>query len=78
MAHHRVLPSIQKGRPDALSELISSGAASVDSGPAWRGDAELTLFDSPTEELARLEVRELIGAYHRQVGVVWDGGTVLA
>jgi acetoacetate decarboxylase len=78
MAHHRVLPSIEKGRPDALHELIASGAASVEGGPTWRGDADLQLFDSPTEELARLTVDEMIGAYYRQVGVVWDGGTVLA
>ena len=46
-------------------------------GPSWRGDATLELFESPTEELAALEVREIIGGYYRQVGVSWDGGTVL-
>ena len=39
---------------------------------------QLRLFDSPTEELAQLEVREIIGGYYRQVGVVWDGGRCLA
>jgi len=78
MAHHRWLPSIEKGAPDALDELIRSGSASVDAGPAWRGDATLDLFESPTEELARLEVREIIGGYYQQVGVTWDGGKVLA
>ena len=29
-------------------------------------------------ELARLTVDEMIGAYYRQVAVVWDGGAVLA
>ncbi len=77
MAHHRVLPSVEKGRPDTVNELIASSAASVDGGPAWRGDASLDLFESPTEELARLRVDEIIGAYYRQVGVVWDGGTTL-
>jgi acetoacetate decarboxylase len=77
MAHHRWMPSVEKGAPDALAELISSGSASVEAGPAWRGDASLALFESPTEELARLEVHELIGGYFRQVGVTWDGGTVL-
>jgi len=77
MAHHRWLPSIEKGAPDVLDELIMSGSASVEAGPAWRGDAALELFDSPAEELARLEVREIIGGYYRQVGVTWDGGTVL-
>ena len=78
MAHHRWLPSIEKGAPDSLDELIASGSASVEAGPAWRGDATLELFDSPTEELARLEVGEIIGGYYRQVGVTWDGGRVLA
>ncbi|SPT50163.1 Uncharacterised protein [Actinomadura madurae] len=30
------------------------------------------------EEPARLEVREIIAAYRRQVGVVWNGGRRLA
>ncbi|HXP18732.1 MAG TPA: acetoacetate decarboxylase family protein [Streptosporangiaceae bacterium] len=78
MAHHRWLPSIEKGAPDALDELVCSGSASVEGGSPWRGDASLELFESPTEELARLEVREIIGGYYRQVGVGWDGGRVLA
>jgi acetoacetate decarboxylase len=77
MAHHRWMPSIEKGAPDALDELIRSGSASVEAGPAWGGTATLELFESPTEELARLEVREIIGGYYQQVGVTWDGGKVL-
>jgi len=77
MAHHRWMPSVAKGAPDSLAELIVSGSASFEAGPAWRGDAALELFESPTEELARLEVREIIGGYYRQVGVTWDGGQVL-
>lgn len=77
MAHHRWMPSIEKGAPDVLSELVASGSASVEGGTAWRGDAALDLFESPTEELAELEVQEIIGGYYRQVGVTWDGGTVL-
>jgi len=74
MAHHRFLPSIELGQPPALNELIESGGASFEGGQAWRGTADLTLYDSPTEELSRLEVREPIAAYFRQVGVVWNGG----
>ncbi|WP_438289872.1 acetoacetate decarboxylase family protein [Streptomyces sp. HUAS TT7] len=77
MAHHRWLPSIEKGKGLALDELIESGTASFEAGQAWAGDADLELFDSPTEELARLVVREPIAAYYRQVGVVWDGGRLL-
>jgi acetoacetate decarboxylase len=78
MAHHRVLPGIERDAPgDAFAELISSGAASFEGGPAWSGDAGLRLFESPTEELARLRVDEIIGGYYRQVGVVWNGGSTL-
>ncbi len=78
MAHHRWMPSIVKDGGDSLGELVASGSASVETGPAWRGDASLELFESPTEELADLDAREIIGGYYRQVGVTWDGGTVLA
>jgi acetoacetate decarboxylase len=83
MAHHRVLPGI--GREggggdddgDAFAELIESGASEVQAGQAWRGEADLRLYEAPTEELARLEVHEIIGGYYRQVGVVWNGGRSL-
>jgi hypothetical protein len=78
MAHHRVLPGIERDSSDAFVELISSGAHEFQAGPAWRGDVELRLFESPTEELARLEVQEVIGGYYRQVGVQWNGGSTLA
>jgi acetoacetate decarboxylase len=77
MAHHRVYPDIA-GPGDAYAELIESGASAFQGGQAWRGDAELTLFEAPTEELARLEVHEVIGGYFRQVGVEWNGGRSLA
>ena len=78
MAHHRVFPGIAKDAPDAYAELIESGASQVEAGPAWTGDVDLRLFDSPTEELSRLTVDEVIGGYYRQVGVVWDGGRSLS
>jgi acetoacetate decarboxylase len=77
MVHHRWLPSIEKDGGLALDELIESGAASFEGGVPWAGEAELRLFCAPTEELALLEVDEIIGGYFRQVGVRWDGGTVL-
>jgi hypothetical protein len=78
MAHHRILPGIASGARDAFAELIESGSSDFEGGPAWKGDAELRLFDAPTEELSRLSVDEIIGGYYRQVGVVWNGGRSLA
>ncbi len=78
MAHHRVFPGIESGAPDAYAELISSGAAAFEGGQSWTGDVDLRLYESPTEELSRLSVQEVIGGYYRQVGVVWNGGSTLA
>ncbi|WP_205326079.1 acetoacetate decarboxylase family protein [Glycomyces sp. YM15] len=79
MAHHRVYPGIERGATgDAYAELIASSGAQIEGGPCWTGEVDLELFPSPTEELDRLYVDEIIGGYYRQVGVVWDGGTSLA
>ncbi|MFB6894582.1 acetoacetate decarboxylase family protein [Kitasatospora sp. NPDC056327] len=77
MAHHRQLPAIDRPDTLALNELVESGAAAFEAGPAWRGTADLELFEAPTEELAALRIEEPIAAYYRQVGVVWDGGRLL-
>jgi acetoacetate decarboxylase len=79
MAHHRWLPSIETGGKPALDELIESGGATFEGGPAWQGTVDLLeIFESPTEELHLLAPREIIGGYYRQVGVSWDGGKRLA
>ena len=66
------------GRHDRAKRRANDISVEVEAGQAWAGEAELRLFDAPTEELAALEVHEIIGGYFRQVGVVWDGGSVLA
>jgi len=78
MAHHRVYPDIARdGTGDAFAELIESGASEFVGGQSWKGDAELRLYEAPTEELSRLKIEEVIGGYFRQVGVVWNGGRSL-
>ncbi|MDI9407992.1 MAG: acetoacetate decarboxylase family protein [Candidatus Pacebacteria bacterium] len=83
MAHHRFYPAIQTSstQPDSgdvFAELIESTAAKFEGGPVWQGEVEqFSLFDSPTEELTRLMPREMIGAFYRQIGVVWNGGKSL-
>ena len=83
MAHHRFLPSISgsSSNPkagDVFSELIQSGGAKFEGGPVWSAKIDhFALLPSATEQLAELVPREFIGAYYRQIGVVWDGGTVL-
>jgi hypothetical protein len=81
MAHHRWLPSIDSTvnrGGDAHNELIESTGARFEGGKPWAADVEsFKLYDVPTEELAGLEVKELIGGYYRQIGVTWNGGRTL-
>ncbi|WP_226874972.1 acetoacetate decarboxylase family protein [Microbispora sitophila] len=77
MAYHRWLPSVEPGKGLALDELIATSGASFEGGQAWAGKAEIDLFDVPTEELADPTAEEVIGGYYRQVGVNWNGGTLL-
>jgi acetoacetate decarboxylase len=78
MAHSRMVRAIDDPSRFRLDEVISSGAAAVEGGTPWRAQVDhFALFESPTEELDRLEPVEMIGAYYRQVGVTWDGGAVI-
>jgi acetoacetate decarboxylase len=82
MAHHRWLPAIDgqgvNGSGDAHAELIESTGAKFEGGKPWAADVEsFRLNDVPTEELAGLEVKEIIGGYYRQIGVTWNGGRTL-
>ena len=47
MAHHRIYPGIEQGAPDGYAELIASGAAEFEGGPAWTGDVELRALRVP-------------------------------
>ncbi|SKD04332.1 Acetoacetate decarboxylase [Burkholderia sp. CF099] len=52
----RHFPSMFEDRHDqpAVYELVRLQAENVKASPVWVGDAELTIFDSPTEPLAAL------------------------
>jgi hypothetical protein len=77
MAHHRWLPAID-GKGDAYAELIESTGAKFEGGQPFAASVDhFALFDAPTEELAHLKPKEIIGGYYRQIGVVWNGGKSL-
>lgn len=77
MLHNRWMPRIESTGEDSLNELVTMRGVDVELSAAWKGQAELRLFDAPTEELNRLEPQEMIGGYWRSVGVTWNGGTTL-
>lgn len=78
MAHSRIVNAIDDPERPRLDEIIVTGSAGFEGGEPWAAEVEhFELFDSPTEELHRLRPEEFIGAYYRQVGVKWDGGSLL-
>ena len=68
------MPAIEMDGRDSLDELVTMGGFDVELGPVYAGDAEINIFDNPTEELARLAPIEIIGGYYRQVGNSMAGG----
>jgi acetoacetate decarboxylase len=78
MYHTRHLAAAEGAdAPPALHELVAMKTTDVDAGPVYTGEAELELFAAPSEELDRLAPREMIGAYYRQVGATFAGGTTV-
>ena len=78
MLHSRFMPSIGKDQGLSLDQLVSMGGVDLDLGQAWSGDAELSLADSPWDELhSILPVDEIIGGYYREVGTTFDGGELI-
>ncbi|MBS1256865.1 MAG: hypothetical protein MAG581_02693 [Deltaproteobacteria bacterium] len=47
-------------------------------GRSFTGNFEIELFDSPTEELTRLQPKELIAGYWRELSFSWKSGTTLS
>jgi acetoacetate decarboxylase len=74
MLHSRFMPSITPGQPPALDELVAMKSVDGESGPIYAGDADLELFDAPTEEFTLLRPREIIAATWRSVGATFAGG----
>jgi acetoacetate decarboxylase len=78
MAHNRAVRAIDDPSVMRLDEIIMTGAAEGEGGTPWHADIDLfSLFPSPTEEMHLLEPMEFIGGYYQQVGVKWDGGSLL-
>jgi acetoacetate decarboxylase len=78
MVHHRYMPSLVPGAGMSMSQIVTMGGVDADLGQPWKGDAELSLFDSPWDEPASLlPIDEIIGGYFREVGVTFAGGRLL-
>jgi hypothetical protein len=61
-----------------MDELVTMRGYDCEVADVWKGEAELHLSGSPTEELSLLAPLEIIGGYYHRVGVSWKGGTTLS
>lgn len=77
MLHHRWYPAIEFDGSDSLAEVVTMSGFDAESGRCFQGEAELSYFDSPVEELTLIRPKEIIGAYWHEVGVSWRAGTTL-
>jgi acetoacetate decarboxylase len=77
MLHHRLMPRIESDGRDSLHEIVTMRGTDVELSPAWKGTATIRLYEAPTEELAKLEPKEMIAGYYRSVAMSWRSGTTL-
>jgi acetoacetate decarboxylase len=78
MLHSRLMPAIEGDGTDSLNELVTMSAYQSEIGRSFTGNFEIELFDSPTEELTRLQPKELIAGYWRELSFSWKSGTTLS
>jgi acetoacetate decarboxylase len=71
------LPAIESDGTDSLDELVTMSGYDGAVGRSFTGTFDISLFDSPTEELSRLAPKELIAGYWREVATSWRAGTTL-
>jgi len=78
MAHNRWMPAIETDGTDSLNEVVTMSSFDVELGRCFKGTADLSLFDSPVEELLDIAPQEIIGGYWHEVGASWKAGTTLS
>jgi hypothetical protein len=77
MAHNRWMPAIETDGTDSLNEVVTMSSFDVDFGRCFKGNFDLSLFDSPVEELLDIAPQEKIAGNWHEVGVSWKAGTTL-
>ncbi|MCG8353301.1 MAG: acetoacetate decarboxylase family protein [Chloroflexales bacterium] len=59
----RYFPSLDPGYPPAVHELVRMQPEDTHISTVWQGDAQLTFFDSPTEDLIQLQATHILAGY---------------
>lgn len=78
LLHIRHFPSIVRGAPPSVLELVRLGAENVRHGPeCWTGPGSLRFLPSDIEEHMALQPLEVLAAYRYSSGYTFPGGEVL-
>lgn len=77
MIHNRWMPAVEGDGSDSLDELVTMRAYTSEVGRCFQGSFQLQIFDSPVEELTRLQPLENIAGYWREVSHSWRSGTTV-
>lgn len=72
----RHFPGLEPDQP-VFYDLITFSGVEKEVSPIWEGEAELTFYDSPFEELKAIEPKEMLKGYYHSFGYTFRGGKVL-
>jgi acetoacetate decarboxylase len=77
LIHTRCFPAWDPSEP-GTEELVMGGSSAQAVADVWWGSAELTFFDSPTEDLALLAPIEILGGYRFSFAETLNGGKLVS
>lgn len=77
LIHTRVFPSWGPGSQE-VQELVTGGSVDQKFDNVWSGDATLTLFEAPNEELALLSPIEVLRGYRFSYAETLVGGRLMS
>ncbi len=77
LVHSRIFPSWDPATP-GVDELVTGGSTDQRIDSVWAGDAELTIYDSPHDEVSLLKPVEVLGGYRFSFAETITGGRLLS
>jgi acetoacetate decarboxylase len=77
LVHSRCFPSWDPATA-GVDELVTGGSTDQQIDDVWAGDAELTIFDSPHDEVSLLKPVEVLGGYRFSFAETITGGRLLS
>jgi acetoacetate decarboxylase len=77
LAHSRIFPQWAPGGA-GVCELVTGGSTDQQVSEVWAGQADLSFFDSPHDELSRLRPVEVLDGYRFSFSETLTGGKLLS